>query len=282
VRRLIQYLFKAASIARLRDASNVVEGRSKTFRRFTGRWIANHHPDIPFERFAHDAVCHCSSERQAQRLQADLEQRFAECKLTLHPDKTQIVYCKDNVRRRQYQNQKFDFLGYTFRPRLAMNRWGKTFVNFNPGMSNRAAKAIRQTMRDRQLDFRIDKRIDDLAKIFNPIIRGWIMYYGRYHKSALSRALMHLDLRLACWAMSKYRRLRGHRRRARYWIQDIKLFKKYGFVPEKLITDDLRSYAAAASFPTLRMNRALIAVPVRHAATLAKILGGDNCHIDQE
>jgi hypothetical protein len=60
VRRLIQYLFKAASIARLRDASNVVEGRSKTFRRFTGRWIAKHHPDIPFERFADDAVCHCS------------------------------------------------------------------------------------------------------------------------------------------------------------------------------------------------------------------------------
>jgi hypothetical protein len=90
-------------------------------------------------------------------------------------------------------------LGYTFRPRLAMNRWGKTFVNFSPGMSNRAAKAIRQTMRDWKLDCRIDKRIDDLAKIFNPIIRGWVMYYGRYHKSALSRALMHLDLRLARW-----------------------------------------------------------------------------------
>jgi len=184
--------------------------------------MAKHHPDIPFERFADDAVCHCSSEHQAQRLQADLDRRFAECGLALHPDKTQIVYCKDNVRRGQYLNQKFDFLGYTFRPRLAMTRWGKTFVNFSPGMSNRAAKAIRQTMRAWKLNCRIDKRVDDLAKIFNPIIRGWIMYYGRYHKSALSRVLMHLDLRLARWAMSKYRRLRGHRRRARYWIQDIR------------------------------------------------------------
>jgi Group II intron, maturase-specific domain len=120
------------------------------------------------------------------------------------------------------RTKSFDFLGYTFRPRLAMNRWGKTFVNFSPGTSNRAAKAIRQTVRDWKLDCRIDKRIDELAKIYNPIIRGWIMYYGRYHKSALSRVLMQIDLRLACWAMSKYRRLRGHRRRARCWIQDIR------------------------------------------------------------
>jgi hypothetical protein len=78
--------------------------------------MAKHHPDVPFERFADDAVCHCSSEYQARRLQAELERRFAECGLALHPDKTQIVYCKDNARRRQYPNQKFDFLGYTFRP----------------------------------------------------------------------------------------------------------------------------------------------------------------------
>ncbi len=95
------------------------------------RWMAQHHPDIPFERFADDAVCHCSSELQARRLQTELKRRFAECGLTLHPSKTQIVYCKDNVRRGHYPIQKFDFLGYTFRPRMSMNRWGKTFVNFS-------------------------------------------------------------------------------------------------------------------------------------------------------
>ena len=187
------------------------------------RWMAQHHPDIPFERFADDAVCHCSSEPQARRLQADLKRRLAECGLTLHPSKTQIVYCKDNVRRGHYPIQKFDFLGYTFRPRLSMNRWGKTFVNFSPGISNQAAKAIRQTIRDWQLSCRIDKRLDDLARMFNPIIRGWITYYGRYHKSALYPALRHLDLRLARWAMSKYRRLKRHRRRARHWLREISL-----------------------------------------------------------
>jgi RNA-directed DNA polymerase len=186
------------------------------------RWMAQHHRDIPFERFADDVVCHCNSEPQARRLQADIKRRFAECGLTLHPSKTQIVYCKDNVRRGHYPIQKFDFLGYTFRPRISMNRWGKTFVNFSPGISNQAAKAIRQTIRDWQLRCRIDKQIGDLAKIFNPIIRGWITYYGRYHKSALSRVLMHLDMRLARWAMSKYRRLRRHRRSARNWIQDVR------------------------------------------------------------
>ena len=104
-----------------------------------------------------------------------------------------------------------------------MNRWGKTFVNFSPGISNQAATAIRQTIRDWQLRCRIDKRIDDLARIFNPIIRGWITYYGRYYKSALFPALMHLDLCLARWAMAKYRRLRRHRRRARLWIRQVRL-----------------------------------------------------------
>ncbi len=187
------------------------------------RWMAQHHPDIPFERFADDAVCHCSSELQARRLQAELKRRFAECGLTLHPSKTQIVYCKDNVRRGHYPIQKFDFLGYTFRPRMSMNRWGKTFVNFSPGISNQAAKAIRQTIRDWRLKCRIDKRLDDLGRMFNPIIRVWITYYGRYHQSALYPALRHLDLCLARWAMSKYRRLKRHRRRARHWLREISL-----------------------------------------------------------
>ena len=102
------------------------------------------HPGIPFERYADDAICHCSSEEQAAALRVALENRFAECGLTLHPEKTKIVYCKDDDRRGDYPNQKFDFLGYTFRPRLARRRAGKIGVSFSPAVSNKALKAIRR------------------------------------------------------------------------------------------------------------------------------------------
>jgi RNA-directed DNA polymerase len=134
------------------------------------RWMTKHHPDIPFERFADDILCHCDSERQAQELKEHLEQRLAECGLELHPSKTRIVYCKDDDRRGHYPNEKFDFLGYTFRARRSKNRWGKYFVNFSPGVSNAATKAIRQRLRDWQFGCRIDKWIDDLARMFNPVI----------------------------------------------------------------------------------------------------------------
>jgi hypothetical protein len=102
--------------------------------------------------------------------------------LQVHPEKTKIVYCKDDDRRGNFLHEKFDFLGYSFQARRSKNRWGKFFVNFSPGGSNAATKAIREEIRGRQLRCRIDRWIDDLARMFNPIIRGWITYYGRYYK----------------------------------------------------------------------------------------------------
>jgi RNA-directed DNA polymerase len=182
------------------------------------RWMARNHPDIPFERFADDALCHCVSESQAKILKDALEKRFAECGLQLHPEKTKIVYCKDDDRRGNSKYESFDFLGYSFRARRSKNRFGKFFVNFSPGVSNAATKAIREEIRRWQLRCRIDKWIDDLARMFNPVIRGWITYYGRYYKSALYPAFRYLDQCLANWAMAKYKRLRRHRQRAGHWV----------------------------------------------------------------
>lgn len=185
------------------------------------RWMGRSHSSIPFERFADDIICHCRSEAQAQRLKVALERRLVECGLELHPSKTKIVYCKDDDRRGHYPNEAFDFLGYTFRPRRSKNRWGKYFVNFSPGVSNAAGKAVSQTIRGWRLECRIDKTADDLARMFNPIIRGWITYYGRFYKSALYPTLRYLDRRLARWAMAKYTRLRRHRKRAEHWLRRI-------------------------------------------------------------
>jgi RNA-directed DNA polymerase len=183
------------------------------------RWMTKHYPSVPFERFADDALCHCVSEEQAKKLRDALEKRFAECGLQLHPEKTKIVYCKDEDRRGNFLHEKFDFLGYGFRARRSKNRWGKFFINFSPGISKAATKAICGEIRGWQLRCRIDRWIDDLARMFNPIIRGWITYYGRYYKSALYPALRYLDQCLAGWAMAKYKRLRRHRRRAAQWVR---------------------------------------------------------------
>jgi len=182
------------------------------------KWMARSYPNIPFERFADDALCHCVSESQAKMLKEALENRFAECGLQLHPEKTKIVYCKDDDRRGNSKNESFDFLGYSFRARRSKNRFGKFFVNFSPGVSNAATKAIREEIRRWQLRCRIDKWIDDLARMFNPVIRGWITYYGRYYKSALYPTFRYLDQCLANWAMAKYKRLRRHRQRAGHWV----------------------------------------------------------------
>ena len=184
-------------------------------------WMRRNYPDNPFERYADDGICHWQSEEQACKLRAALEQRFAECGLTLHPEKTHIVYCQDDDRRGDYPNQKFDFLGYTFRPRLARRRQGKIGVSFSPAVSSKALKAVRRELRRWRLPRRSDKSLDDLARMFNPIIRGWINYYGHYYKSALYPTLRHIDAKLAQWAYWKYKTLRGHRRRARHWLDRV-------------------------------------------------------------
>ena len=131
-------------------------------------WMRRNHPDIPFERYADDAICHCESEEQAAALRQSLESRFAECGLTLHPEKTKIVYCKDDDRRQDYPSHKFDFLGYTFRPRLSRRRGDRIGVSFSPAVSGQALKAIRQTVRRWTLHERSDKSLDLSAHEVDP------------------------------------------------------------------------------------------------------------------
>ena len=185
------------------------------------RWMAEHYPQAPFERYADDAIVHCRKERQAQEIRSAIAARLKECGLELHPEKTKVVYCKDDLRRRTYPNEKFDFLGYTFRPRRSKNRGGKHFINFSPAISDKAVKAIGAEIRGWDLPERSDKQIEDLSRMFNPVIRGWLQYYGRYYRSALYPPMRQLDRSLARWAYRKYKKLRGHLRRATHWIARI-------------------------------------------------------------
>ena len=185
------------------------------------RWLATHYPQVSFERYADDVIAHCRTERQAQEMRKAIAARLQSCGLELHPEKTKIVYCKDDSRKKTYPNETFDFLGYAFRPRRSMTRKGKFFLNFSPAVSNKAAKVIRDTFRSWKLPQRSDKAIDDLSRMFNPIIRGWIQYYGRYYRSALYPTMRELNRDLALWAKRKYKKLRSHLRKAKHWIARI-------------------------------------------------------------
>jgi len=184
-------------------------------------WMQRNHPHIPFERYADDAICHCASEEQAQSLRVALERRFADCGLRLHPEKTRIVYCKDDDRDGDYPDQSFDFLGYTFRPRRSIGRDRKPCVSFNPAASNKALKKIRRKLRATAFHRHSEMALDQLAEKLNPFIRGWINYYGRYHRSALYPTLRLIDARLAKWAFGKFKRLKRRRGRAWAWLAQV-------------------------------------------------------------
>lgn len=187
------------------------------------RWMQEHHPDIPFERYADDVVCHCRSESEALALRHALEGRLAACKLELHPDKTKIVYCKDANRRGNYPQQRFDFLGYTFRSRTAMNRSGELFVSFSPAVSEKAAKAMRTKIRRWKLHLHNDLELAEVARWSRPVILGWVQYYGRFRPSALLGALRTINHFLVRWAQRKYKKLRGRTMQAWDWLRRVQI-----------------------------------------------------------
>jgi RNA-directed DNA polymerase len=186
-------------------------------------WMKREFPQLQFERYCDDLVVHCVSERQARYVRAAIAKRLTECRLEMHPEKTRIVYCKDADRSGSYEHERFDFLGYGFRPRLSKSKYGKHFVNFTPAVSDEAAKAIRKEIRGWKLHERSDKTLGDLARMFNAVVQGWINYYGRFYKSALYASLRPLNEYLARWAERKYKRLRRHQGRARRFIAGVAL-----------------------------------------------------------
>lgn len=181
-------------------------------------WMVRNYPDIPFERYADDVICHCRSQAQTQALREALEKRFAECGLVLHPEKTKIVYCKDDNRPGDYPDHSFDFLGYTFRPRLVKRREGKFGVGFTPAVSNKALAKIRQTIRGWALQRHSQWSLEGIAREINPVIRGWINYYGRFNRSALASALKHINATLAWWAYRKFKSLHRSRTQTCRWL----------------------------------------------------------------
>jgi RNA-directed DNA polymerase len=185
-------------------------------------WMVRELPGITFERYCDDAVVHCRSEKQARYVRDAIAARMVQVGLELHPDKTRIVYCKDADRRGSYEPTKFTFLGFEFRPRLAKNKHGKNFVSFLPAVSTEAMKEMGREIRSWHMAKRSDKSLNDLARMFNSVVQGWINYYGRFYKSRLLYFLRRLNNHLVRWVCRKYKqRLRNRERRAMAWLAEI-------------------------------------------------------------
>lgn len=163
-------------------------------------------------------MVHCSTLRNAQRLQRVLEQRFQKCHLELHPEKSKIVCCKGDVPWVDFPVNKFEFLGYEFRLRTAVNRQSRKFVRFMPAISPSSAKAIRKEIRSWRIQNRSDKSIDDLSRMFGAKLRGWINYFGHFYKSALHPTFYNLNRKLVKWATRKFKKLRRRPCLAHYWL----------------------------------------------------------------
>jgi group II intron reverse transcriptase/maturase len=183
-------------------------------------WLKRNHPDLPSCRYADDGLVHCRTEQQAKQVLRDLGERLENCGLELHPDKTKVIYCKDGRRRKSYENTAFTFLGYTFKPRMVCNAKTKhRFVSFTPAVSKEAQKAMRKKVREARWRWRTEIEIADIAKCSNPILYGWINYYGKFCKSELNSVWRHFNRILIKWALRKYKRLKGHKTQASRYLQ---------------------------------------------------------------
>lgn len=194
-------------------------------------------PNIAWARYADDGVTHCVSLKQANYLLNQLIKRFRRFGLEIHLGKTKIAYCKDDDRRGDYPNISFDFLGYTFRPRVSKNRYGKVFLNFLPAMSKKAKKAIRKEVKSWRLQGKHDKTLQDLANMFNKQIQGWINYYTHFYKSEMYEVLRYINSKLIYWVRKKFKK-RNSNKRAKHWLAEIakrerNLFAhwKFGILP---------------------------------------------------
>ena len=186
------------------------------------KWMQINYPYCPFERYADDTVVHCKTEAQAHFILDKIRNRMKECKLELHPEKTKIVYCQDKDRTKSYECIEFDFLSYTFRKVLIKDRLGQLHFNFLASVSKKATKALNAKIRGLEIHKRTGMKIDMIAEKINPIVRGWMNYFGKCNRSAMKKGLDCVQRRLIRWAMCKFKRFRGHRQRAELWLNQIK------------------------------------------------------------
>lgn len=186
-------------------------------------WMVREFPTVGFERFADDVVVHCVTERQACLVQDAIGRRLAEIGLQLHPDKTRVVYCKDYKRHQNYEQVSFTFCGYTFRPRAAFDKARKrSYTGFLPAVAPGKLTAMSRKAAAWRLHRHTNSTLDDLAKVANPALRGWLNYFTVFYPSAVNPIGKRMDRHLMRWARRKYKRLEHSEKRTRTWLKGVR------------------------------------------------------------
>jgi RNA-directed DNA polymerase len=194
-------------------------------------WMKRTFPAVEFCRYADDGLIHCKSQAQAEHIKSQLTKRFNDCHLELNEDKTKIVYCQDKLRTQKYTLTSFDFLGYTFRPRLSHSSMKQEFfVNFSPAISRASIKSINQEIRRWKVNLRSSQTLQEFSRMYNPVLKGWLAYYGRYCRSAMGVIFNVFNRKLVKWIMKKYKKLRRSKTQASKWLTKIARQNKSLFI----------------------------------------------------
>jgi RNA-directed DNA polymerase len=187
------------------------------------KWLEKTDKTVKFERYADDAILHCHSKAHAERTLESVKGRMTTCGLELHPKKTKIVYCRDFRRKGEYKDVKFDFLGYCFQPRTAKSRkTGKLFLGYDCAISIGSRKRIADKLEQLEIEKQSFRSIVGIAQYMNPMIRGWVNYYGKFRGSELSKVFRLLRNRIVRWARKRYKRYRTSLNRAFKWLERVR------------------------------------------------------------
>ncbi len=186
-------------------------------------WMVREFPGVWFERFADDVVVHCVTERQARQVWEAIGRRLADIGLLLHPDKTRLVYCKDYKRHLDFDQVRFTFCGYMFRPREAFDKDRKrSYTGFLPAVAPGKLTDMSRKAASWRLHRRTIQTLEDLAEDVNPVLRGWLNYFTAFYPSAVIPIGRRMDRHLMRWARWKYKRLERGDKRARAWLKGVR------------------------------------------------------------
>jgi len=187
------------------------------------KWLGNADKTMKYVRYADDVIIHCVSKSHAERLLKSIHERMQSVGLELHPQKTKIVYCKDFRRKGKYPIVKFDFLGYSFQPRMTKSKKSKgLFLGFDCAISISSRKRIADKLGELKVEKLSFKSIVGIAQYLNPMIRGWINYYGKFRRSELHKVFRLLTNRLLRWARKRYKRYKTSLVKAFKWYKRIR------------------------------------------------------------